>query len=33
MNRNVLARIRRFIAEVNYAQSRVSSPRHTPEHF
>jgi hypothetical protein len=37
MNRNVLARIRRsvaaFVAEVNYAQSRVASARHTPEHF
>ena len=33
MNRNVLARIRRFIAEANYAQSRVASARRTPEHF
>jgi hypothetical protein len=37
MNRNVLARIRRhvaaFVAECNYAQSRLTSPRHTPEHF
>jgi hypothetical protein len=37
MNHNVLARIRRhvaaFVAEVNYAQSRVTSARHTPEHF
>jgi hypothetical protein len=37
MNHNVLARIRRhvaaFIAEANYASSRVSSSRHTPEHF
>jgi hypothetical protein len=37
MNHNVLARIRRhiaaFVAEVNYAQTRVASPRHTPEHF
>jgi hypothetical protein len=37
MNHNVLARIRRhvaaFIAECNDAQSRVTSPRHTPERF
>jgi hypothetical protein len=37
MNHNVLARIRRhiaaFVAECNYAQTRVASLRHTPERF
>ncbi|HEX5299794.1 MAG TPA: hypothetical protein VFW50_22630 [Streptosporangiaceae bacterium] len=44
MNRNVtqdvqgpLARIRQrvaaIVAECNYAQTRLASPRHTPEHF
>jgi hypothetical protein len=44
MNRNMthdvqgpLARIRRrvaaFVSECNYAQSRIASPQHTPEHF
>ena len=44
MNRNVtqdvqgpLARIRQrvaaVVAECNYAQTRLASPQHTPEHF
>ena len=44
MNRNVtqdvqgpLARIRRrvaaIVAECNYAQTRLASPQHTPEHY
>ena len=44
MNRNVtqdvqgpLARIRQrvaaFVSECNYAQTRLASPQHTPEHF
>ena len=44
MNRNVtqdvqgpLARIRQrvaaLVAECNYAQTRLASPQHTPEHF
>ena len=44
MNRNVtqdvqspLARIRQrvaaIVAECNYAQTRLASPQHTPEHF
>lgn len=44
MNRNVtqdvqgpLARIRQrvaaIVAECNYAQARLASPQHTPEHF